>query len=147
MSNENFYLVHYFFIGSRVAMSGEQFLIEDKFIDEDTALCQLHDEATGDLALFIMSGILNLDDQIILLLTSAFPEDPEAKTQTYHVVRVLSKNKVELVEESFNNRIYAAVEVALQLDPYENQKLLAQHFGPFREYDPNVKLKLSMRPD
>ncbi|MDZ4833778.1 MAG: hypothetical protein SGJ27_08355 [Candidatus Melainabacteria bacterium] len=147
MSNENFYLVHYFFIGSRVAMTGEQFLIEDKFIDEDLALCQLHDEATGDLALFIMSGILNLDDQIILLLTSASPEDREARTQTYHVVKVLSKNKVELVEESFNKRIYPPVEAAIQLDRYENQNLLAQYFGPFRKYDPNVKLKLSMTPD
>lgn len=128
-------------------MPGEQFLIEDKFIDEDTALCQLHEEATGELALFIMSGILNLDDEVIVLLTSAFPEDREAKTQTYHVVKVLSKNKVELVEESFNKRIYAPVEAALQLDPHENQKLLAQYFGPFRQYDPNVKLKLSMKPD
>ncbi len=128
-------------------MPGEQFLIEDPFTDEETTLCQLHEESTGELALFIMSGILNLNDQIILLLTSAFPEDRESKTQSYHVLKVVSKNKVELTEESFNKTIYPPVEAALQIDPYENQKLLAQYFGPFREYDPNVKLKLSMRPD
>ncbi|MDZ4833777.1 MAG: hypothetical protein SGJ27_08350 [Candidatus Melainabacteria bacterium] len=145
MTNENFDLAHFFFIGSRTAKSGERFLIEDKFIDEDAALCQLHDEGNGDLALFIMSGILNLDDQIILLLGSSLPEDREARFPTYFVVRVLSKNEVELVEEGFAQRIHPVAQTALELDRRDNQKLLAQVFGPFREYDPEVKLKLSMK--
>ncbi len=145
MESENFNLAHYFFIGSRLAESGERFLIEDKFNDEEVALCQLHDEGSGDLALFIMSGILNLDDQIILLLGSANPEDRESPFQTYFVVRVLSPKLVELVEESFTARIYPVAEAAVELDRRENQKLLAQYFGTFREYDPDVKLKRSMK--
>jgi hypothetical protein len=147
MKSQSFNLAHYFIIGSRLASSGERFLIEDKFNDEDIAFCQLHDESSGDLALFVMSGILNLDGQIILLLGSANPEDRESPFQTYFVVRVLSQSLVELVEENFTARIYPVAEAAIELDRKENQNLLAQHFGPFREYDPKVKLKLSMRPD
>ncbi len=135
MDSEYLHLAHYLIIGSRAAMAGERFLIEDKFNDNDAAVCQLRDESAGEPALFVMSGILNLDDQIILLLGSANPEDLESVFRTYSVVRVLSPTSVELVEESFAAQIYPVAEAAINLDRRENQKLLAQYFGPFREYD------------
>lgn len=135
MDSEHLHLAHYFIIGSRAAMSGERFLIEDKFSDNETATCQLRDENSGELASFVMSGILNLNEQTILLLGSANPEDLESPFRTYSVVRVLSPTTVELVEESFAARIFPVAEAAINLDRSENQKLLEQYFGPFRAND------------
>ena len=100
MLNHKVHLAHYLVIGGRPKMSGERFLIEDKFRDREIALCQLHDEPSGALELFILSGILNLDGQIVLLLGSAEPEDRESPVHTYSVVRLISPTSVELVEES-----------------------------------------------
>jgi hypothetical protein len=134
------HFANYFFIGDRAGMSGERFKIVDRFTDRANTLCQLYDEISDSRALFFLSGIMNLDGQTILLLGSPSPEDRESEFQTYSVVRLLSSELVELVEESFTKRIQPVAEMAIELDRRENQELMCQCFGPFREYDPKVPL-------
>lgn len=128
------HLAHYMIVGGRAAMSGERFLIEDKFVDRDIPFCQLFDEQSRELNLFILSGILNLDGQIVLLLDTADPEDRESEYQTYSVVRLLSPTTVELVEEDLTKRIQQVAEAALGLTREENLALMIQYLGPLRDF-------------
>ena len=128
-------LTHHSALGRRISSSGARFLIDDKFKDEDRALCLLHDEPTGALELTVVDGILNLDGQLILLLGTADPEELESAVETFYVMRLIDQTTVELVEGDLVKRIQEIAEAAIELDRKDNLARVESVLGTLRVFD------------
>lgn len=128
-------LANYMMIGSVVAMSGHQLRLDDTFKRDGEAVCVVRDEASGYDLHRTIDGILNLDENVVLLLGSADPEDRESKFRTFTVAKLIAPDMLEVCEESLLKRIQAVSEDALAQERSVNLARIESVLGALRADD------------
>ena len=128
-------LANYMMIGSVVAMSGHQLRLDDTFKRDGEAVCVVRDEASGYDLHRTIDGILNLDENVVLLLGSADPEDRESKFRTFTVAKLIAPDMLEVCEESLLKRIQAVGEDALAQERSVNLARIESVLGALRADD------------
>jgi len=123
--------------GGGIVSSGTRFLIVDKYKCRNSLYVVLNHAPSGDRLLKIISGILNLDDSIVLLLGSADPRDCETEFRSFLVVRYGSDSAVEIVEKELLPRIKDVSEEAIRaVDRKDQQARIEAVLGALREVEP-----------